>query len=111
MDVFDLRKRLVNDYASYVRSFINIRDERIGETVERKLREGALWPDPLIQLNPAFEPGASIPEVVSRNLLHEECKKVFAIKVSQLGNQRNHFNFTGTSWMPSKPPTQETATF
>ena len=85
MDVFNLRERLVNDYASYVRSFINIRDERIGETVERKLREGALWPDPLIQLNPAFEPGASIPDVVSRNLLHEECKKVFAIKSESAG--------------------------
>jgi len=86
MDVFDLRERLVNDYASYVRSFINIRDERIGETVERKLREGALWPDPLIQLNPAFEPGASIPDVVSRRLLHEECRKVFAIK-SEVGGE------------------------
>ncbi len=85
MDVFNLRERLVNDYASYVRSFINIRDKRIGETVERKLREGALWPDPLIQLNPAFEPGASIPDVVSRNLLHEECKKVFAIKSEPAG--------------------------
>ena len=85
MDVCNLRERLVNDYASYVRSFINIRDERIGATVERKLREGALWPDPLIQLNPAFEPGASVPEVVSRNLLHEECKKVFAIKSESAG--------------------------
>ena len=31
MDVFDLRERLVSDYASYVRSFINVRDERIYE--------------------------------------------------------------------------------
>ena len=85
MDVFDLRERLVRDYASYVRSFINIRDKRIGETVERKLREGALWPDPLIQLNPAFEPGAPIPDVVSRNLIHEECRKVFAIKSEPAG--------------------------
>jgi len=85
MDVFKLRERLVGDYASYVRSFINIRDERIGETVERKLREGTLWPDPLIQLNPAFEPGASIPDVVSRKLLHAECKKIFAIKSELAG--------------------------
>ena len=57
----------------------------MGETVERKLREGALWRDPLIQLNPAFEPGASIPDVVLRNLLHEECKKVFAINSASAG--------------------------
>ena len=80
MDVFDLRDRLIEDYASYVRSFIRIKDERIGDTVERKLRYGAFWPDPLIQLNPSFEPGALIPEIVSSNLLHPECKKIFAIK-------------------------------
>jgi hypothetical protein len=80
VDVFDLRERLVRDYASYVRSFINIRDKRIGDTVERKLKEGALWPDPLVQLNPSFEGGAPIPEIVARGLLHEECEKVFALK-------------------------------
>ena len=69
MDVFDLRDQLVTDYAQYVRSFINIQDERVGETVERKLQEGALWPEPLIQLNPAFEPGASVPELAERNVL------------------------------------------
>ena len=93
MDVFDLRERLVNNYASYVRSFIKIRDERIGETVERKLREGALWPDPLIQLNPAFEPGVSIPDVLSRNLLHEECKKVVAIKSESAGEPAQPLQF------------------
>ena len=85
MNVFELRERLIRDYASYVRSFINIHDKRIAEVVERKLREGALWPDPLIQLNPAFEPGAPIPDVVSRNLLHTECKKIFAIKSERAG--------------------------
>ncbi len=34
MDVFALRERLVADYASYVRSFINIRDDRIAEAAE-----------------------------------------------------------------------------
>jgi hypothetical protein len=29
MDVFDLRNRLVNDYADYTRSFIKIADLRI----------------------------------------------------------------------------------
>lgn len=80
MDVFDLRDRLVGDYAQYVRSFIHIQNERIGATVERKLEEGALWPEPLIQLNPAFEHGASVPELVDRGVLHTECRRIFALK-------------------------------
>lgn len=57
MDVFELRERLVRDYQSYISSFIQIRDSRITETVNEALSGGLLWPDPLIQLNPAFEPG------------------------------------------------------
>ncbi len=41
MDVFDLRKRLVDDYASYTRSFIKIADPRITAKVEHALNAGA----------------------------------------------------------------------
>ena len=44
MDVFELRERLVDDYADYTRSFVDIRDERIREHVDRELAEGLLWP-------------------------------------------------------------------
>ena len=37
MDVFDLRTRLVNDYARYTRSSIKIADPRISERVESPL--------------------------------------------------------------------------
>ena len=52
MDVFDLRDRLVADYASYTRSFIKIEDPRISARVESDLNAGAFWPEPLLQLNP-----------------------------------------------------------
>src|SRR5438132_678156 len=51
MNVFELRKRLIGDYSAYVGGFIEIRDPRIGEHVERSLDAGELWPEPLIQLN------------------------------------------------------------
>ena len=54
MDVFDLRNRLVEDYANYTRSFITIADRRIKDYVEQQLQEGVLWPEPLLQLNPTF---------------------------------------------------------
>ena len=41
MDVFDLRQRLVDDYADYTRSFVDIRDERIRERVEQRARSRA----------------------------------------------------------------------
>lgn len=57
MDVFSLRDRLVEEYSDYIRSFIQISDQEIREKVQQELESGALWPEPLIQLNPAFEPG------------------------------------------------------
>jgi hypothetical protein len=60
MNVFDLRDRLVGDYASYTRSFIKIADTRISRTVESSLNAGAFWPEPLLQLNPTFLPGGTI---------------------------------------------------
>jgi hypothetical protein len=54
MNVFDLRDRLVADYASYTRSFIKIADPIISARVESELNAGAFWPDPLLQLNPTF---------------------------------------------------------
>ncbi len=41
MDVFKVRDRLVEDYRSYVGSFIRIRDGRIREHVDRSLAEGS----------------------------------------------------------------------
>ncbi len=79
MDVFDLRQRLVDDYASYTRSFIKIRDERINAHVDKSLRRGAFWPEPLLQLNPTFEPGGTVDELTISGVLHQECARIFRI--------------------------------
>ncbi|MFQ5667819.1 MAG: DEAD/DEAH box helicase, partial [Candidatus Binatia bacterium] len=77
MQVFQLRQRLIHDYSQYVRSFITIRDERIKNRVAEELESGLLWPEPLIQLNPSFESGGSIEDLVVEGLLHEDCRKIF----------------------------------
>ena len=82
MDVFDLRNRLVDDYASYTRSFIKIADPRIKAKVDGALDDGVLWPEPLLQLNPAFLPGGTIDDLVADDTLHPECKKIFRIDKS-----------------------------
>jgi ATP-dependent helicase YprA (DUF1998 family) len=80
LDVFELRRKLVDDYGQYAKSFVSIADERIREHVDRELREGLLWPEPLIQLNPAFESGGTVDELVERKLLHPECERIFSAK-------------------------------
>lgn len=77
MNAFEIRRLLVDDCARYVRSFIHIKDQRVSRFVEDALGSGLLRPDPLIQLNPAFEPGDSIDELVEAKVLHEECSRVF----------------------------------
>jgi ATP-dependent helicase YprA (DUF1998 family) len=84
VDVFDLRNRLVEDYASYTRSFIKIADRRISENVETALDNGALWPEPLLQLNPTFFPGGTIDDLVAEGTLHPECQRIFRIDKSDV---------------------------
>ena len=79
MDVFDLRNRLVDDYASYTRSFIKIADPRIDAKVKQELKEGMLWPEPLLQLNPTFLSGGTIDHLVADGTLHLECARIFRI--------------------------------
>ena len=47
MNVFDTHAKIVGDYASYIRSFINIADPAIRRKVDEALAEGKLWPEPL----------------------------------------------------------------
>ncbi|WP_041661636.1 hypothetical protein [Acidimicrobium ferrooxidans] len=70
MDVFDLRDTVVREFRSFVESFVDIRDERIRSRVQEALSEGTLWPEPWLSLNPMFEYGGSIDELVASGLLH-----------------------------------------
>jgi superfamily II DNA/RNA helicase len=86
MDVFGIHENLVKEYESFIRSFVAIRDERIAKTVDGAFADGRLWPPPLIQLNPFFEPGASIDELVVGGVLHPECAKIFRGNKSESSN-------------------------
>jgi len=80
VDIFNLRNNLVKDYEEYIESFIQIQDKNVRELVEKNLSEGFLWPDPLIQMNPTFEPGEWIDKLVEKGILHNECSRIFRIK-------------------------------
>jgi ATP-dependent helicase YprA (DUF1998 family) len=84
MDVFDLRHQLVTDYKDYVKSFIQIQDSKIRTYVDSCLAGGELWPQPLIQLNPSFEPGEWVDDLVKKNILHRDCSRIFRKKKEPL---------------------------
>lgn len=54
MSIFGVHRRIVDDYASYIRSFVTIADDELRRRVERHLTDGHLWPEPLLAFNPAF---------------------------------------------------------
>jgi ATP-dependent helicase YprA (DUF1998 family) len=77
MNVFDLHDHVVGDYASYIRSFINIADPAISKKVLSELSEGKLWPDPLLQFNPAYEQVGSVESVAQSGVLHPAMPDIF----------------------------------
>lgn len=77
MNVFDSHEKIVRDYASYIRSFININDAQIRGVVEQALGDGKLWPEPLLQFNPAYEIVGRVDQVASDGLLHPSLTDVF----------------------------------
>jgi len=77
MNVFDLREGVLTDYHRYMKSFLNIYDKHISESVAKELDSGTLWPDALVQLNPAYEMGKSVAELADDGILHPLCKQIF----------------------------------
>ena len=59
MNIFGFRDQIIHDYATYIKSFIQIRNTRISEYAGQNLNAGILWPEPLIQLNPTFQDPAT----------------------------------------------------
>ena len=45
MNVFHTHSRIVEDYKTYIRSFLNIADPNIRKIVEEELEKGKLWPE------------------------------------------------------------------
>jgi ATP-dependent helicase YprA (DUF1998 family) len=80
MDVFDVRDKLIEDYRSFTSAFIDPRDERIKQLITERLDSGQQWPDPWISLNPNFESGGTVSELVDQGILHPECKMIFRVK-------------------------------
>lgn len=102
MDIFKTHSRIVEDYATYIRSFLKIADEHVLEKVESELSQGKLWPEPLLQFNPSFEMFSSLDELVNKGTLHKDIKDIFSgyslyrhqVEAIQLGTAGKDFIVT-----------------
>ncbi len=77
MDIFKVHKNIVAEYESYIKSFINIKNEKIRDIVEKELSLKKLWPDPLIQFNPSYETGDNIEKLISDNIIEKDTGNIF----------------------------------
>jgi len=78
MDIFRVHESVVGDYRRYVESFLSIADEKIRAEVEtRLLTQDGVCPDALVQLNPGFERGPSVQDLVDEGVLHPLCAGIF----------------------------------
>lgn len=77
MNVFQTHSRIVKDYETYIRSFLNISDPKIRAVVDGELSEGKLWPEPLLQFNPSFEMAGSVADLSRTGILHSDIADIF----------------------------------
>jgi Lhr-like helicase len=78
MNVFDLDRVLVNDYERFARSFTQIRAIDIRHQVEALYAGDRFWPEPLVSINPRFEHGATVDQLVDAGSLHSSTAQVFS---------------------------------
>ncbi len=79
MDVFGLRDDLVEAYREYATSFMRFRDDRVRDKVNEALDAGKLWPHPSVGLNPSFEPGNTVGELVREGVLLPRTEPIFRL--------------------------------
>jgi len=102
MNIFQTHAQIVEDYANYISSFLNIADSGIKQHVEDQLKQGKLWPEPLLQFNPAFEMAGTVNDLAQTGVIHEELADIFKgyslyhhqVKAIQLGTQHQDFVVT-----------------
>jgi len=78
MSIIQLHQAALQDYVDFVRSYIWIRDKRVWEFVEREVLQAAqYWPEPMLQLSPAYRLDQTLDELAQQGLIHPETARIF----------------------------------
>jgi len=78
VDIFGLDQALIERYESFARSFSEIHAPEIRAQIDAAYTDQRFWPEPLITINPHFEAGASVDQLVAQNVLDPALSKIFA---------------------------------
>ncbi len=77
MDVFSLHDQLITEYRAFTEGGVVIRDDRITDRLREDLDDKVQWPAPWLSLNPFFDSGGGVNELVHEGLLHPETAHIF----------------------------------
>lgn len=77
MNILKFHKSLIDNYKTYIQSFVNIKDKKVSDFVENEISEKKLWPEPLVQFNPTFEKGRLLFDLVNEANLHPILPQIF----------------------------------
>ncbi len=77
MKAIEFDSNLVERYASFSRSFTKIRAADLWAAIDAEYAAGRFWPDSLLSLNPRYEAGESVAELVASGELDEATGAIF----------------------------------
>lgn len=77
MDAFKTHQKVIEDYRSYLSSFLSIQDERIEKEVKEALHDKGFLPEPLVQFNPAYSSGSPLADLVKEGKAHQDLPRIF----------------------------------
>ncbi len=79
MSIFDLHETLIRTYRDFVRSYLTIADPRIREFVDQQVMhdKGELWPEPLLQLSPSYQPAQTLDALAQQGAIHPTTAAIF----------------------------------
>jgi ATP-dependent helicase YprA (DUF1998 family) len=77
MDVFDLRRQIVEDYANFARSFTRIKAADLRDQINAIYANDQFWPEPLLQVSPCFEAGETVDELARHGEIDPTTARIF----------------------------------
>ena len=85
--IFNIQKAIIDDYKSYVSSFIQIQNDSIKDIVESDIELGKLWPAVLLRFNPSFHAASKNLSINNFAKLSFSATKTPRIKLTDLNGK------------------------
>ncbi|MDM7323467.1 MAG: DEAD/DEAH box helicase [Thermus sp.] len=76
-NLLDVHAKTLQDYRSFVESFVRIADDRLRRFVLERLRGGEFWPEPFLGLSPGYELAGSVDKLAEKGLIHPTTAQIF----------------------------------